>query len=241
MLSLIRAWRTGEKCPLSYPPMFVKRQKAQISKLSTLSFESPCHSRACCGLKSSTTALLITSARHGNFVTQNRNALFWWDSDPWACLTYYGQVLVQLFPIYACIYSVTHIDFYAFGDRLNPPKSSTVSEILRNIVKVLTSCSKQTDVCCIGRSQTHCEGGDSALTIVLKSAFTGPTHNNWFPELLFFSVLHQNHIFLTFVLLFILKKKYNSNSTAPTGNTAVFIWHQSPSSCHCFFLLLLLF
>lgn len=27
MLSLIRAWRTGEKCPLRYPPMFVKRPK----------------------------------------------------------------------------------------------------------------------------------------------------------------------------------------------------------------------
>lgn len=27
MLSLIRAWRTGEKCPLRYPPMFAKRRK----------------------------------------------------------------------------------------------------------------------------------------------------------------------------------------------------------------------
>lgn len=114
MLSLIRAWRTDEKC-LRYPSMCVERQRAQISKLSTLSSEFPFHFRACWGLKSSTTALLITSARHGNFVTQNRNALFWWDGDPWACPACHGHVLGQLFPIYARIYSVMHITFYACG------------------------------------------------------------------------------------------------------------------------------
>lgn len=43
-------------------------------------------------LKSSTTAFLITSARHGNFVTQNPNALFWWDGDPRACPAYHGPI-----------------------------------------------------------------------------------------------------------------------------------------------------
>lgn len=37
------------------------------------------------GSKYSMTLLLITSACQGNFVRQNRNALFWWDCDPWAC------------------------------------------------------------------------------------------------------------------------------------------------------------
>lgn len=78
------------KVILRYPPVSVKRslvlQNSQISQnrpfcptvpfiLVVARFE----------IGYSMTLLLITSACHGNFVRQNRNALFWWDCDPCAC------------------------------------------------------------------------------------------------------------------------------------------------------------
>lgn len=98
MLSLIRAWRTARSARLVIHQCSWKDKKLRYPIYRRFPPNLPFILGLVGGLKSSTTALLITSARHGNFVTQNRNALFWWDGDPWACPAYHGQILVQLFP-----------------------------------------------------------------------------------------------------------------------------------------------
>lgn len=78
------------KVPLSYPAVSLwkaangARRRVKISPKSTLCSECSFHPRRRSVLRYSTTPLLITSACHGNFVRQKRNALFWRDCNPWA-------------------------------------------------------------------------------------------------------------------------------------------------------------
>lgn len=78
------------KVPLSYPAVSLwkaangARGRVKISPKSTLCSECSFHPRRRSVLRYSTTPPLITSACHGNFVRQKRNALFWRDCNPWA-------------------------------------------------------------------------------------------------------------------------------------------------------------
>lgn len=81
MLSLIRAWRTEESNARLSTSLTetLSTSHAELSniQISTFFVQIPLSPSLLLGLKYSMTLLLITSACQGNFVRQNRNALFW--------------------------------------------------------------------------------------------------------------------------------------------------------------------
>lgn len=102
MLSLLRAWRT-DKSAAQFLSSLCERLPTGARGRVDISTQNPPFApnvslifdvvRCCCYLfiyflplwrDTSTTSPLITSACHGNFVRQKRNALFWRDDDPLA-------------------------------------------------------------------------------------------------------------------------------------------------------------